>query len=176
MGYLEFISTEAAKPWQRLSMFKEAMLSVLGIEPSIISTAPFVASFEYANFGGGAFCRFKAKGGHQLARNASRRDADYVRIVLQIKGSSHFQQCGRGVTLAPRQWSIYEMGAADTVRVPVGVEGLLLVLPRDRIASKCYELNQLTVRPLSGTVGIGKLAWDCIYSTFEQILESGSAI
>jgi len=169
MGYLQCISTEAAKPSRQLGMFKETMSKVLGIEPTIISTAPFVAGFEYANFGGVSFCRFKANGGHQLSRNANRRDSDYVRIVLQINGSSHFQQCGRSVDLTPRQWSIYEMGTADTVLVPAEIEGLLLVLPRDRLVSKCYELNQLTVRPLSGTLGIGKLAWDCIYSTFDQI-------
>lgn len=168
MGYLQCISTEAAKPSQRLGLFKETMSRLLGIEPKIISTVPFVASFEFANFGGIGFCRFKANKGHELARSATRRDSEDVRIVLQISGSSHFYQCGRDVLLTPRQWSIYTM-AEDTVRVPGETEGLLLVLPRERIESKCYELDKLTVRALSGSLGVGKLAWDFICSAFEQI-------
>ncbi len=168
MGSLQLISTEAAKPSQRLGFFKETVSALLGIEPKIISTAPFMASFEFASLGGIGFCRLRASR-HQIARAGTKRGSDYVKLVLQIRGSSHFQQGGRDVFLTPRQWSIYEMGEGDTVDVPDRTESLVIVLPRERIVSKRYELKQLTVRAFSGNVGVGKLAWDFMRSAFEEI-------
>jgi AraC-like DNA-binding protein len=168
MSSLQLISTEAAKPSQRLGFFKETVSTLFGIEPKIISTAPFVASWEFASLGGIGFCRLKANG-HQLARAGAKRECDYMKVVLQIRGSQHFQQSNREVLLAPGQWSIYEMAKADTVNVSDGTESLVLVIPREKIDSKRYELNQLTVLPFSGRVGVGKLAWDFMRSAFEEI-------
>jgi AraC-like DNA-binding protein len=168
MGSLQLISTEAAKPSQRLGFFKETVSALLGIEPKIISTAPFVASLEYASLGGIGFYRLGASG-QQLARAGAKRDGDYMKVVLQIRGSSHFQQSNREVLLAPGQWSIYEMAKRDTVNVSDGTESLVLVIPREKIDSKRYELNQLTARPFSGRVGVGKLAWNFMRSAFEEI-------
>jgi AraC-like DNA-binding protein len=168
MGSLQLISTESAKPSKRLGFFKETVSALFGIEPKIISTAPFVASWEFASLGGIGFCRLKSSA-HQLAHVGAKRDCDNMIVVLQIRGSQDFQQGNREVLLAPGQWSVYDMAKGDTVNVSAGSESLMLVIPHEKIDSKCYELNQLTVRPFSGGVGVGKLAWNFMRSAFEEI-------
>ena len=168
MSSLQLISTEAAKPSQRRGFFKRTASALLGVEPEIVSTAPFVASWEFASLGAIDFCRVRASA-HELARVGAKRDCDNMIVVLQIRGSSHFQQSNREVLLAPGQWSIYEIVKGETVNVSDGSESLVLIIPREKIDSKCYELNQLTVRLFSGGVGVGKLAWNFMRSAFEEI-------
>lgn len=167
MGILQRISNESAKPSDRTRVFKDMVWNVYGVEPKVISSAPLTVAMEYANLGDIGLCRVNASGQNQLARSGAKRSEAYLKIVLQVKGTSYYQQRGRNVLMAPRQWSIYELAEPDFALSSDHTETLSLTLPQEKILSWRYNLGDMTARAYSGHIGTGKLVWDFISSVFD---------
>jgi AraC-like DNA-binding protein len=169
MGTLQSISNESVKPSDRIPLFKDMVWNVFHVEPKVISSTPLTVAMEYGNLGDIGLCRVRASGQNQLARSGAKRSDAYLKIVLQVKGTSYYQQRGRNVLMAPRQWSIFELTEPDFASSSDNTETLALTLPQEKVLSWRYNLGDLTARAYSGHVGTGKLVWDFISSVFDAI-------
>jgi AraC-like DNA-binding protein len=183
MPLLKLVSTESVNPSDRVGLFRHMLWEYFGrLESKVVRDRQFKASFEYARVGDVGFCRLRESGDHRVERTGSlaKRGDGFLKILLQIEGTGYFEQCGRRVQLLPNHWTICDTAKPYVVFVPNDAEFLLLVFPREKIISKCYNLDRLTVLPFSGSVGIGKLAWQFICSVFDEIpnldWQSGSDI
>jgi AraC-like DNA-binding protein len=92
-----------------------------------------------------------------------------LKIALQIKGVSCFEQNGRTVTLLPNEWSIYDTAQPYSVTVPGITEMLIVMVPRDNLSIHRLHLSDLMVRKFPGLAGMGKLAYQLIISAFDEI-------
>ena len=109
---------------------------------------------------------------HRVVRtpNYARRDNDgFLKVALQIKGTSSFEEGGRTVVLSPEEWSIYDTTRPYTVIVPQGTETLIALVPRDSVATPRLRLDNLMVRKFPGRTGMGRLAYQFMISAFDEI-------
>jgi AraC-like DNA-binding protein len=173
MGVLKQFSTDVVQPRQRVRVWQETMNELFGpLVSQCKSERRLAASFEYANLAGISLCRLRSGGWMRLVRkeSASRAsESDFVKVSLQLRGTSYNEQHGRTAALREGQWCVKEIGASYTVLSPSDADVLLVVLPREKVVSKRYRLEDLAARPFSGRTGVGKLAFECIASTFEGL-------
>jgi len=171
MSSLSIISTESVPRSERISLYQQTLWDYFGrLESKVVGDRPFRACFEYARLGDVGVCKLRASG-HRVERTSAlaKLSDGCLKIVLQIEGTGYFEQNGRRLHLLPNQWSVYDTAKSYTVIVPDEAEFLLLMFPREKVASKRYDMDELTVRPFSGSVGIGRLVWQFIRSAFEEI-------
>jgi AraC-like DNA-binding protein len=109
-------------------------------------------------------CRLEASR-HAVERTsgtAGSSDPGDLKMVVQRRGCSVFEQGGRRALLAPGSWSVYDTTQSYTVSNPEDVLQHVLLLPRARILAGAAALNELLVRPLSGARGMGRVACETI--------------
>jgi AraC-like DNA-binding protein len=109
-------------------------------------------------------CRLEASR-HAVERTsgtAGPSDPGDLKMVVQRRGCSVFEQGGRRALLAPGSWSIYDTTQSYTVSNPEDVLQYVLLLPRARILGGAAGLRELLVRPLSGSRGMGRVACETI--------------
>jgi AraC-like DNA-binding protein len=92
-----------------------------------------------------------------------------LKVALQIRGSSCFEQKGRKVVLSPYEWSVYDTTQPYTVTVPQHTEMLTVMVPRDNLSTQRFRLDDLMVRKFPGRVGMGRLAYQFMISAFDEI-------
>ncbi len=172
MPSLTLVSTDSVNPSDRVSLFRYMLWEYFGrLESKVVRDRQFKASFEYARLGDVGFCKLRESGDHRVERTCelAKHSDGFLKILLQIQGTGYFEQCGRRVQLLPNQWSICDTAKPYIVFVPDDAEFLLLMFPREKVVSKCYDVSRLTMLPFSGSAGVGKLAWDFIGSAFDEI-------
>jgi AraC-like DNA-binding protein len=173
MGVLKNVSTDAVPPRQRAHLWQETERELFGpVDSKCESERTLDAHFKYGNLGGVLLCRLCTAGWIRLVRpeSAARAsDSDSVKVALQLCGTSYNEQRGRTVVLSPGHWCVKEVGKPYTVLSPSDADVLLLVLPREKVASKSYRLEDLVARSFSGQTGIGKLAFQFICSAFDGL-------
>lgn len=173
MGLLKHISTDVVQPRQRIRVWQETMEDLFGpLVAHSKSDTMLAANFEYGNLAGMPLCRLRTEGWMRLVRTESAArasDSDFVKVSLQLSGNSYNDQRGRTAALNAGQWCVKEIGEPYAVLSPSSAEVLLLVLPRERVVSKRYRLEDLVARPFSGRTGVGKLAFEFISGTFEGL-------
>jgi len=105
---------------------------------------------------------------HRVERTPAACDSDPgdLKMVVQLRGYSVFEQDGRRAWLAPGAWSVYDTTQAYSVTSPEGVLLHVLLLPRARLLEGAPALRDLLVRPLSGTRGMGRVACETIARAF----------
>jgi AraC-like DNA-binding protein len=109
-------------------------------------------------------CRLEASR-HVVERTsgaAGLSDPGDLKMVVQRRGCSLFEQGGRRAWLAPGSWSIYDTTESYTVSNPEDVLQYVLLLPRARILNGAARLREMLVRPLSGARGMGQVACETI--------------
>jgi len=109
-------------------------------------------------------CRLEASR-HAVERTsgaAGSSDPGDLKMVVQRRGCSVFEQGGRRALLAPGSWSVYDTTQSYTVSNPEDVLQYVLLLPRARILDGAAGLRELLVRPLSGARGMGRVACETI--------------
>jgi AraC-like DNA-binding protein len=109
---------------------------------------------------------------HRVVRtpNYARRDNDgFLKVALQIKGTSSFEQGDRTVVLSPKEWSIYDTTRPYTVTVPQDTEMLIALVPRDSLSTPRLGIDNLMVRKFPGRTGMGRLAYQFLISAFDEI-------
>lgn len=100
----------------------------------------------------------------------SRHDnQDLLKVAVQLKGSSYFEQNNRSLLLPPGSWSIYDTTRPYTVCAMGNVELLTLLIPRARVMTHRLNLNDVIVRKFSGQAGVGKLAYQFMTTAFAEI-------
>jgi AraC-like DNA-binding protein len=169
---IHLISTESVQMLDRVLLYRDTLRKLFGGLDSRINTkSVFSAVFEEATIGDVGLCRYSASA-HQVERTDTHAHNDkmgLMKVAIQIKGSSCLQQCGHRVTLSPGDWSIYDTAKPYTITMLNDVQFLFLMLPRERILSNRYNLSDLTLRRLSGSSGVAKMAAQFISATFDEI-------
>jgi AraC-like DNA-binding protein len=129
---------------------------------------PFAAEFRFAKLGDASLCWLRADG-HQVERLSGRHSEGWLHISFQIKQTVRFSCERRTLVQPPGQWTLSDTGKPGTVFAPEGTETLVLLLPREKVLSRRYNLDELIMRPFSCRTGVGKLAWQFGNSVFAEV-------
>ncbi|MGH9738338.1 MAG: helix-turn-helix domain-containing protein [Candidatus Acidiferrales bacterium] len=136
------------------------------------SREPFDANFSYASIGDLVFCQLATRVPHRVFRTqavASHDDRPFLKAVLQTKGRSVIAQSGRTTPLYSGEWTFYDAGQPYSVALSAGSEFSMLLVPRGKVVSRGFDLRGLVLRRFSSDRGLGKLIWNLVGNTVDQI-------
>jgi AraC-like DNA-binding protein len=169
MGALQLVSTESVQPSERTVLFKDTLQNLLGrLEIQTLPRTPFMAEFRFVKLGDASLCWLRADG-HRVERIGGMHSEGRLHISFQIKQTVCFSSERSTLVLPPGQWTLSDTGKPGTVFAPEGTETLVLLLPREKVLSKYYNVDNLLMRPFSGTAGVGKLASQFGSSVFTEL-------
>jgi AraC-like DNA-binding protein len=167
------VSTHGIRLSDRLAFWEDGASSLFGaVQVEMHSRAAFGASVAYKSIADMTFCRLSANVAHRairtkaVARNDSRA---FIKAVLQREGSSVMEQNGRRTVLRAGEWTIYDAQRPYRVEVPDRCGLSILLMPRDKVVPRGFDIEKLVMRRLSGRRGLGKLIWSLITTAFEQL-------
>ncbi len=176
MGALQLVSTAGVRPSERAVLFKDTLQNLLGrLEIQTFPHKPFTAEFRFAKFDDASLCWLRADG-HRVERISGGHSEGRLHISFQIKQTVRFIYERGSQVLRPGQWILSDTCKPGTVFAPEGTETLVLLLPREKVLSKCYNIDKLIMRPFFGIAGVGKLASQFGNSVFTELpkLDAGS--
>ncbi len=168
---LAVVSTNDVRPSEKFGLWKDTLWQLLGrLRSEAFGDESFAGRIEHCDVGDLRICRIIARR-HRVVRKLEGRhdNQDLLKVAVQLKGSSYFEQNNRSVLLSPGSWSIYDTTRPYTVSTMGNVELLTLLIPRARIATHRLNLNDLIVRRFSGETGLGKLAYQFMTTVFSEI-------
>ncbi|HUJ81682.1 MAG TPA: helix-turn-helix domain-containing protein [Candidatus Acidoferrales bacterium] len=167
------VSTDGIKISERREFWRMGTSAICGPhEIELLGNRPFSADFEHAEVSTLVFSRLNSRTPHRAVRTselARRDDRQFVKAVLLTKGSCTVEQNGRAVYLRPGEWSIYDTTQPYRMTLPGRAEMFLVLVPRDRFVGRNFGMQNLVARRLRGRAGLGKLIWNLISDTFDQI-------
>lgn len=102
------------------------------------------------------------------AQQAARAPEPFLKVVAQLRGATRFEQCGRCVWLYPGDWSVYDTTHGYSIDTAESVDTLVLLIPKQHLPER-LTLDPLTARRLSSVEGIGKLTWNAMLATYEEL-------
>jgi AraC-like DNA-binding protein len=165
------ISTNDVSPAERFGLWRESLWQVLGhLHSETSGDESFAGKIEHCDVGDLRICKIVARRHRVIRKPEGRHDhQDLLKVAVQLKGSSYFEQDHRSVLLTPGSWSIYDTTRPYTVSSMGNVELLTLLIPRTRIATSRLNIDDLIVRRFSGDVGLGRLAYQFMTTTLAEI-------
>jgi AraC-like DNA-binding protein len=167
------VSTDDVKLSQRREFWETTTTTLCGShEVEVLGSDPLSAAFEYAEVSNLLFSRLTSRTGHRVLRTiplARRDERNFVKIVLMNRGSCLLEQKGRTTHVRAGEWAVYDNAQAYRMTVPGRAQMFLLLIPRDRFVDRSFNLENFVARRLSGRAGLGKLIWNLISNTFDQI-------
>jgi AraC-like DNA-binding protein len=168
---LQTVSTLAVPPRDRLAMWGSVVWQHIGsLKSDAFGDAAFDGTLDYADVGQMKVARIVA-GRHRVSRQPlafSDSYRRYVKICVQLKGTSSFEQHGRSMYLAPGQWGAYDTAKPYTVSNPEAVEQLAFLIPHEHIAPE-IDLRALAGEPFSGMTGVSRLVSQSISTLLDQL-------
>ena len=171
------VSTEGVKASERREVWRTGTSKICGPHDiEFLGTRPFSADFEHAEVFNLVFSRLRCRSPHRAIRTAywaRHDDRHFVKAVLMTRGGCTVEQHGRAISLRSGEWSIYDTTQPYRMTVPCPAEMFLLLIPRGRFVARNVELRNLVARKMSGRTGLGKLIWNLISNTFDQIPDIG---
>jgi AraC-like DNA-binding protein len=169
------ISTAGVKTAERGDFWRTSVGHLCGTHLlELRSEKPFEASVDYTNVADVVFCRLSAPVPHRVVHTDAfvRRDArDLIKAVFQTEGTSLVEQGGHSALLQAGSWTIYDTARPSTMLIPGRAGMFFVVVPRERIVTRNFDLDNLVARRFSGSRGIGKLIWSLLPAAFDQIPE-----
>jgi AraC-like DNA-binding protein len=170
------LSTDAAPAHERVGYWGDLVQRSFGrLRSQTYGDERFRGEIRRFQLGELRLCRLDASR-HRVERtsgSAGLSDPGDLKMVVQRKGCSLFEQDGRRTWLAPGSWSVYDTTKSYTVSNPQDVLQYVLLLPRARILNGAEGLREMLVRPLSGTRGMGRVACESIERALEGAGGSG---
>lgn len=167
------VSTEDVKASQRREFWETTTTALCGShEVEILGNDPLSAEFEYAEVSNLLFSRLNSRTGHRVLRTiplARRDQRNFVKVALMKRGNCVLEQNGRTTHLHAGEWAVYDNAQAYRMTVPGRAQMFLLLIPRDRFVDRSFHLENFVARRLSGRAGLGKLVWNLVANTFDQI-------
>jgi AraC-like DNA-binding protein len=94
-----------------------------------------------------------------------------VKAILQVRGTTHYEQLGRQVLLKPGSWMLRDMDLPYSIDIQEHCELIALILPQSAITSSLFDVRDLCLRSFSGTNGLGHIIHDLIQNTFREFGE-----
>jgi|APLak6261690433_1056193.scaffolds.fasta_scaffold05032_1 AraC-like DNA-binding protein len=172
MGALETISTEQVRPQERAAFWTELLWKQLGrLRSETFSDETFRGRMVHGEVGSVKMCRLSASR-HRVVRSPDlirQDDRGFLKLVVQLEGSTWFEQNGRKTLLAPGEWSIYDTMKAYSVSNTSPIEQLVLLVPREKVLTGSMKADDLMVQRYSARAGIGRLACDLMGAAFDEI-------
>lgn len=172
MTALSLLTTDAVPAHERVGYWGDLVQRSFGsLRSQTFGDEQFRGEIRGHQLGEVRIARLEASP-HRVERVPVARDSDPgdLKMVVQLRGYSVFEQGGRRAWLAPGAWSVYDTTLPYSVTSPEPVLLHVLLLPRARILEGAPALRELLVRPLSGTRGIGRLACE----TIARALDAGA--
>jgi AraC-like DNA-binding protein len=168
---LHSISTLTVPPRDRLAMWGSVVWKHVGsLKSDAFGDASFDGTLDYADVGQMKVARIVA-GRHRVTRQPlafTDSYQRYVKICVQVKGVSSFEQHGRSMRLAPGQWGAYDTAKPYVVTNPEAVEQLAFLIPHDQLA-RDISLKDLAGQPFSSVSGVSRLVSQSISTLLEQL-------
>ncbi|HVB85262.1 MAG TPA: helix-turn-helix domain-containing protein [Candidatus Dormibacteraeota bacterium] len=172
---LQMVSTDSVRAPERRDFWQSGGSSLFGpLQLEQQGRESFDANLSYTRFGDLIFCRLAARVSHSAIRTNSVAIGDhrpFLKAVLQTKGRSVIAQGGRTTPLLPGEWTVYDAGEPYSVTLTAGGEFSLILMPREKVVTRGFDLRSLVLRPLSARRGFGKLIWNLVDNTIDQIPE-----
>ncbi|HEY4379962.1 MAG TPA: helix-turn-helix domain-containing protein [Acidobacteriaceae bacterium] len=94
-----------------------------------------------------------------------------VKAILQVRGTTHYEQMGRQVLLKPGSWMLRDMDMPYSIDIQEHSELIALIFPKTSIASTRFDIRDFCLRLFSGTSGLGHIVHDLIQDTFQEFGE-----
>lgn len=94
---------------------------------------------------------------------------DYFKFSFQLAGEAQLLQDGRETHLTPGDWAFYDCTRPYTLILPQTYRQLVVQVPRHSLRSQIKNTNAMTATKMSGKIGLGRLAFNFVYSTKKQI-------
>lgn len=169
MSAASLLSTDAVPAHERVGYWGDLVQRSFGrLRSRTYGDGHFHGEIRRLQLGELRLCRLEASR-HRVERTsgaAGASDPGDLKMVVQRRGCSVFEQEGRRAWLAPGSWSVYDTTKSYTVTNPEDVLQHVLLLPR-RVLEGADALRALLVRPLSGTSGMGRVACETIARAFD---------
>ncbi|RIX77979.1 helix-turn-helix domain-containing protein [Acidovorax cavernicola] len=96
-------------------------------------------------------------------------DAAYLKIVAPWQGSAEVTQRGRAAAVRAGGWTLYDTTLDYTVANPERSDHLIVMLPKDQIASPALPLGDLVARRIGGDSGISRVALETMRNTYLEL-------
>jgi AraC-like DNA-binding protein len=128
-----------------------------------------VARFQYATIADVGLCRFQASGFYRSAPIGSKHRGPHCAVILQLKEKVHYELNGQMAILLPRHWIAVDQGDPASVFGPEGTDSLIVMVPWAKLVEERAALERAAMRPFSGDVGLGNMAWTLIRSAFASL-------
>jgi AraC-like DNA-binding protein len=96
-------------------------------------------------------------------------DAPYLKIVAPWQGSAEVTQRGRAAAVRAGGWTLYDTTLDYTVANPERSDHLIVMLPKDQIASPALPLGELVARRVGGDSGISRVALETMRNTYLEL-------
>lgn len=171
----ESLSTEGIRASHRREFWQTNVSRLCGThEFELPADKAFEASLDVTNVADLIFCRLSAPVPHRVVHTAPatrREEHGLLKAVFQTEGSSLVEQGGRTTLLQPGDWTIYDTAKPSSMVVPDRAAMFFLMLPRERVFTRKFDLGDLVARRFSGSRGLGKLIWSLLSAAFDQIPE-----
>jgi len=166
------LSTSDVSPRHKFAYWKDSLWQLCGnLRSETQADHSFGGKIEYATIGDVKIAKVTASR-HRIVRTPTypkRENSDFLKVVLQVKGISCFEQGSQRVVLSPGEWSVYDTALPYRIIVPEDTETLATLVPRDNIKMPRIHMDEILLRKFSGTRGVWKLALQFMVSAFEEI-------
>lgn len=178
MGKLAVVTTDGLADTELNDAWKKFLSTYLARDPddlgiSSIAFEPedareFKGCVEYGDLGESCICRV-VMGANRYVRNPrSTFDTEAPSmIVLQMRGTSYFQQDGRKNCLAPGDWNVYDTTLPFSI-ASTGQSEHLVLIQRCRTARTLRQALERMPDRSFGRNGIERTARDLISSAFRE--------
>jgi len=165
MSALTVLSTDHVPFGERVGYWGDLIWRAFGrLRSDPYGDAHFEGRILQADLGAVRLCRLQASR-HRVTRTAGATGASYpgfLKMVVQHRGHSVFEQDGRRATLSPGTWSLYDTTRSYSVFNPESVEQHVLLLPREPLLRDGGRTRDLLVRRLGAAGGMSRVACDTI--------------
>ena len=174
MAALEMVSTDQVAPKERLPYWKDLIWQLLGrLRSEARADGTFRGRMEYGDAGEVKLCRLSASS-HRVSRTPDlirQDDRGYLKVVVQLEGSTWFEQSGHKTLLQPGEWSIYDTMKSYSVSNTSDIEQMVLLVPREKVLTAGMNADELLVQRYSAQAGIGRLAGHLIRKAYDELGE-----
>ncbi len=165
------LSTDHVRPAERAGYWSDIIWRSFGrLRSDTYGDGSFSGHIAQHDYGDVRVSRLDASR-HRVVRTAGGKrasDPGYLKLVVQHRGHSLFEQNGRRALLVPGTWSLYDTTRSYTVSSPDEVKLDVLLLPRDAVLRGHGELERLFVRRLRADIGMSRLACELIRDAAER--------
>jgi len=170
---------DAGPPGDRMALWADSLWNLLGrLRSNTVADPSFRGSLVHGDVGSLRMCWLSASR-HQVERTPDlirQDDRGFLKVLVQIEGQAWLEQFGRRTLLSAGDWSIYDTARPYTVANTTDVEQLLLLVPREKIQSRQFVLEDALARPYSARTGVGRLACNLMRSAFDEIPACGPEV